>query len=1104
MLQSENGQCIVCEVGNFPMDEKEYSPKVTLEGRFSEVTKVPIISILENSVVCHTLTPKTMICLACIAAINLKESREPYTHAKGAKRKFRQSGVSSTRGRRKKKKVVSKLEDNHHSEGEKSDCEVTASNIPEEKVVLHIPFADQTVVSPFKAVPKDTDNDVPLNAVITIKSEIPEANSEDLAQEQEECQITLGDVPAIKSEPEEIVVESISCPRCCEQFETYKLLNDHFSSNHTDTIQCMNCQLVVDKYIVLDSHLVSEHGEECSIKCKLCSKQFVLAASLEEHVRNSHSFKCLFCSRVFKDMTELKRHKQATHKNEKLKCLYCSYQTKSEAAFMRHDAKVHQKSVKLVHPCSQCNLEFNTIPEREEHCVFVHNLEKLHKCKLCGQCFALESMEKYHTKVHHSSFHCSKCSMPFKREEKLKAHIKNVHKLDCLDLNEDEILSGVMEYSTNETISSNLEQSNSSVQSETSSESLIPDHIMSAKIEEFIRSCRGKSNSDKVECFSCKAFITVGHLRPHLNKHFGRPQYACLHCDFKAYQSTNLRKHIRTRHPHIEIEGGKTESIACTFCSKMFGSYNTLEVHLWQHMSDKSFECSVCKAKFGMEASFKDHMKKHYFKRRKQCPTCPREFTSIGFYNEHVKKCRDKWTCSECGKQCSNENSYRKHLRNSHPTSDQLKFVCPYDNCCKEFTEKHCWEDHMITHDKEKRARCPLCGKKFKRIRNMRDHIQSCHEDEVFHCLSCSFSTTAYDMLIQHKKECHPSRFPCDVCGLYFVNELTLQNHEQISHPDDESVEFIGCSICSEVFATELAFKLHKYLVHSIKVCTVNDCFFEFTDEDDACLHMKIHKEEYACASCGLQFYSEITLTDHISITHSSLVSCSDCGQTFYKKQLLDLHKKEHSSDQLYSCMYCQKLASSKAMLLSHMMSDPSCAGNRMKIKISICSYCDESLIPKEVGAHISEHIQNGIEASIKDSFWKEIDIHSDAMTKCSGCRKLLENKPAFSVHLSESPGCAFSHPAKEENNDQLQYVLMSEEDKDSLVMEVDNLQENYVFELMPENGILICGMDDNVIGDGAVALASSDNNPVEVVIGGDEANLSALLTTADQDLLLQ
>ena len=792
-----------------------------------------------------------------------------------------------------------------------------------------------------------------------------------------------------------------TCGLCQTDHSDYIPFHEHVISH--GIFHCLMCTDKLNNIIEVDAHLQTVHLLNPSIRC-VCSQEFVFPSAYTLHQescsqidcskmspqpkKRKKSYACKICPKEFPTHREMHYHKSRHGFN--FLCKFCKFKSNNENYFINHIDSSHDKKQIISYHCKICNVECETSAKLENHYSEFHCNEPKVKCSLCGEDFLTNIMLEHHKLDKHTQYSCPHCLKQFMKKRSLDSHLKKSHpdrvnENNIIDRTQEDAEPSAVLNPTDDVIDTLLfggpseenliEEGNACESLKTSTKELCKkpltttrslkttacksDENESETVDEIVRNYhkmfRGTHPNDKINCAKCNASISYAHYKVHLYIHFSQKNYSCPYCDFKGYQSTNLLKHIRGKHPEKYGEYHNTTlKINCHFCKEHFTNYNDLEEHLWEHVSIKKFSCPICNARFFHLESKKDHLRKHYFKKRKGCPSigCMSTFSSVGAYQEHYDRCKTGWKCDICKQQFSTENCYRKHKAQKHKNDRFPKlYKCPYENCMRDFRDRIFFLNHMITHDPEKRLSCPHCLRKFKRKRNLREHMSNCTNKIELTCERCGVQCNTFPEFDNHMKSFHDDIFnSCNICGLFFINKYTLTNHKNLMHPSDEYFELHNCTAskkCSQVFGSEFALKDHIGHTHHIEVCTSHSCFMALPSENKSHCeeHMKVHKElDYSCCSCSEKFFSEFTLTVHIANRHRSQEKCPNCKELFYESKYLTLHFNDHDSQCKYLCTICGIKSSRKYVMASHMLEIHKSVTNIIGEKRMICSQCQQKV----------------------------------------------------------------------------------------------------------------------------------------------------------------
>ena len=119
----------------------------------------------------------------------------------------------------------------------------------------------------------------------------------------------------------------------------------------------------------------------------------------------------------------------------------------------------------------------------------------------------------------------------------------------------------------------------------------------------------------------------------------------------------------------------------------------------------KIYECQVCGKVAKTYTNLKDHIEGvHEGIRKHQCPICKKCFFHKNYLNHHV--------------------------RVTHQ-GEKNQFVCPEEGCGKTFSYQAGLYFHKIKHSGETKFGCEVCGKRFHKSCNLKEHMARHSTDKV-------------------------------------------------------------------------------------------------------------------------------------------------------------------------------------------------------------------------------------------------------------------------------------------------------------------------------------------------------------------------------------
>ncbi|KAL2738504.1 longitudinals lacking protein isoform X13 [Vespula maculifrons] len=111
--------------------------------------------------------------------------------------------------------------------------------------------------------------------------------------------------------------------------------------------------------------------------------------------------------------------------------------------------------------------------------------------------------------------------------------------------------------------------------------------------------------------------------------------------------------------------------------------------------------------------------------------------------------------------------------------------------------------------------KCPRCGKGYRWLRNMKNHLRvECGKDPKECCPYCPHRTKYKSSLQKHIQRIHfGKKFTCQSCGRSYVWKKTLSQHQKIC---GKSPKFF-CIVCDFKTRFKENLKRHFYNKHKIR-----------------------------------------------------------------------------------------------------------------------------------------------------------------------------------------------------------------------------------------------------------------------------------------------
>lgn len=225
--------------------------------------------------------------------------------------------------------------------------------------------------------------------------------------------------------------EVLKCVVCADEFQSFKLLNDHINLNHYTNYACSKCGRGFINKRSLITH--SYRHETGTFSCQYCPKVFSnrvckIAHERSVHLFNSKRHKCGYCGERFTDVVKKKDHEVKIHNAPKpiYTCQACNKTYKSQRSLRTHIRGFHL----LLRPykCAQCEFSASKNIELKMHMV-KHTGSKNFCCVVCSKSYGRKSTLREHMRIHVNDkrFKCEHCMHAFVQKCSWKTHMRTKH-----------------------------------------------------------------------------------------------------------------------------------------------------------------------------------------------------------------------------------------------------------------------------------------------------------------------------------------------------------------------------------------------------------------------------------------------------------------------------------------------------------------------------------------------------------------------------------------------------------------------------------------------------------------------------------------------------
>ncbi|XP_047517423.1 gastrula zinc finger protein XlCGF17.1-like [Pieris napi] len=217
-----------------------------------------------------------------------------------------------------------------------------------------------------------------------------------------------------------------------------------------------------------------------------------------------------------------------------------------------------------------------------------------------------------------------------------------------------------------------------------------------------------------------KAYTSKNHLERHINtahrSYNDTEMYSCPTC-FKQYSNRqNLKRHYKIHHV------GGVEKLSCEICHISFKRNHQLRTHMYRHTGVKDFSCPMCPKQFISMTEQKKHIRNH---KEFTCEHCYQKFTRWLDLVQHRQTSHqsEEYICDHCGKIFKQRQHIIRHLKIQHYTREVSLFICPYENCSRNYSRNSNLKQHILVKHQGLTFNCHLCEAKLSTKAKLKEHI---------------------------------------------------------------------------------------------------------------------------------------------------------------------------------------------------------------------------------------------------------------------------------------------------------------------------------------------------------------------------------------------
>ncbi|XP_063504044.1 zinc finger protein 142 isoform X2 [Pongo pygmaeus] len=406
-----------------------------------------------------------------------------------------------------------------------------------------------------------------------------------------------------------------------------------------------------------------------------------------------------------------------------------------------------------------------------------------------------------------------------------------------------------------------------------------------------------------LQCPNCQKFFTSkSKLKTHLLRELGEKAHHCPLCHYSAVERNALNRHMASMHE--DISNFYSDTYACPVCREEFRLSQALKEHLKSHTAAAAAEplplrCfqEGCSYAAPDRKAFIKHLKETHGVRAVECRhhSCPMLFATAEAMEAHHKS-HYAFHCPHCDFACSNKHLFRKHKKQGHPGSEELRCTfCPFatfnpvayqdhvgkmhahekihqcPECNFATAHKRVLIRHMLLHTGEKPHKCELCDFTCRDVSYLSKHMLTHSNTKDYMCTECGYVTKWKHYLRVHmRKHAGDLRYQCNQCSYRCHRADQLSSHK-LRHQGKS----LMCEVCA--FACKRKYELQKHMasqhhpstpapLYPCHYCSYQSRHKQALLSHENCKHTRLR--EFHCALCDYRTFSNTTLLFHKRKAH--------------------------------------------------------------------------------------------------------------------------------------------------------------------------------------------------------------------------------------------
>lgn len=508
-------------------------------------------------------------------------------------------------------------------------------------------------------------------------------------------------------------------------------------------------------------------------------------------------------------------------------------------------------------------------------------------------------------------------------------------------------------------------------------------------------------------------------------------------------QPSPLREVFKPRPSDVNLDKSRQGHCRCEICGRSFNSLQSLHRHQQYRNTERGYKCTLCCKIFEGRQDLTKHLQDHANESFHSCAHCGKRFLKVDALNAHQKenhlspkappsgksesrqekKSEKTYSCKKCKLnffwlsdfqahalyQCKGKetdvtfapqsqivmNTKSREYTPIESCNSNGKFIDVKNGDRKIFTETHGELDHSITP-----YRCGLCGDRFQRLTDLKEHHRTHQTQEEIDQLNQESQKT-FKRRMQPKgrrRRGNPNGklHPCKHCHRVFNHSSSLSRHMRYHKGTMHT-----CVFCGRHFPQRCDLRRHIAMYHKAELEKKPGLKLLYTNpQNGPTAPVSLHVEKNAMSpdekAKSSSDNEQAAQEDQQNGTQNGKTGrfnykCQECGKRFGLLCVYQRHLRYHKKDPC-KCPRCPAQFKNPASLELHLQNHPS---------TEECGDIEQTC--HSTGSNEDNDIEKGIGEDMEDDEMdhtqNDQDSSSEVLYECTECTETFTCLETFLQH---------------------------------------------------------------------------------------------------------